>query len=572
MRVDKELAEFIAREAVAEPYRQVDAMTTRDFARWLRARDISLSWDTLHYLWIAGVLHPIVVLEPALKDRRADSARFAEVELGYEGRTFVDLGTDVQGLPPRTTPDFSERRSDSLLWHPFQLWQFVWLTRILQVPIALDAGLGGPDQYADLARRLLQGLPEQLAEYANSERHAAFLRIVGLLLAAEPLVHTILDPKVVTRPMAGESFEEYFDWRRSYDGASILSKVGLALDDVEKWHCDISIQAQLGDPLEDWRVLLRHANRDKRKRLKGSALQADSLYDHAEVLRRYIETYHGRQLVEEDDVRHGPYSQTVKESHYGAKRTADFDRTVFRRIARDFDLDPQARTTWFVEGDTEEAFIEGLSERMGINLNGAGVEVMNLEGLGGLASHRFRELLERFQREEVFSYVSIDHDSNPDAPRQLSHYAKSDLLPAGFRVWDPDFETVNFTLDELASVATKMANDDGVSVSIAAEDIEEELATSGIPVGKAIERLLNRRRYYGGKGERWGAYLADHAAHHDCPRDLADEDGRRAAVGLLFFLLRGQTSNYKATIKHSEVAEGGGVVSRRRDQANEDGA
>ena len=570
MRIDKELAEFIAREAVAEPYRQVDAITTRDFARWLRDRDISLSWDTLHYLWIAGVLHPIAVLEPALKDRRLDSARFVEVELGYEGRTFVDLGTDVQGLGPRTKPDFSERRSDSLLWHPFQLWQFVWLKRILHVPIALDAVLAGPDQYADLARQLLQKLPERLAEYANSESYAAFVRVLGLLLAAEPLVHTILDPKVVTLPMAGESFEKYFDWRRSYNGASILAEVGLALDDVEKWHHDISIQAQLGDPLEDWRILLRHSNRDKRKRLKGPALLADSLYDHAEVLRRYIETYHGRQLLEEDDVRHGPYSQTVKESHYGAKRTADFDRAIFRRIARNFDLDPQARTTWFVEGDTEQAFIKRLSERRGINLNGAGVEVMNLEGLGGLAAHRFRELLERFQREEVFSYVSIDRDQSSDGPRQLSRYAEDGLLPAGFRIWEPDFEIVNFSLDELASVAAKMANDEGATVSIAAKDIEEEMATSGVAVGRAIERLLNRRRYYGGKGERWGAYLADHAADNDCPSDLADEEGRRPVVGLLFFLLRGQTSNYKATTEQSEVSERGRIVSRR-DQADEGG-
>ena len=562
MRIERAVAELVARAAIAEPYRQIEVMTTHDFARWLRDRDIRLSWDTLHHLWLVGVLHPIAVLEPALSAKGLSLERFAEVDLGYETRTYVDLGTDVDvPRPPETHHERSARLSDSLLWHPFQLWSFIWLARLLRPPIALDASLSGPDPYAQLAHRLVGELPAKLSEHANSDGETSFLRVLAVLLAAEPPVHLSLDPTLVTHPTAGESSRGYFAWRDSYDGAAILSKVGLSLDDVEKWHNDIAVQAQLADPLQSWRVLIRHARREMRRRLKGPALQADTLYDTAEVLRRYLDRYHGRELPEEDDALHGPQGAAVKQRLYGSPRTADFDRAVFRRIVRGFDLDPQPRTTWFIEGHTEEAFIRQFAGQQGIDLSRVGVELMNLRGLGGLASDRLRDLLERFRREEVFPYISIDMDGSAEGPRLLRHYARDQLLPAGFRVWEPDFESANFTADELAGVAEDMARDHGVSVSISGEDIRREMAASRSG-GKAIEAIWRRGKFYRGKGQTWGTYLANYAAEHECPPALADGDGRRPVVGRLFFLLRGQRSVYQSTVEDSEVNDEGELAPR----------
>ena len=91
MRIDFELARLIATAAITEPYRQTDVLTTRDFARYLNDRDISLHWATIHHLWKLGVLHPIVVLEPATTFD-LDRNRFRELDLQYEVPSFVDLG------------------------------------------------------------------------------------------------------------------------------------------------------------------------------------------------------------------------------------------------------------------------------------------------------------------------------------------------------------------------------------------------------------------------------------------------------------------------------------------------
>src|SRR5207237_6785530 len=130
----------------------------------------------------------------------------------------------------------------------------------------------------------------------------------------------------------------------------------------------------------------------------------------AEVLRRYAELIHNCTWIEEYDARHGPRGAIVKQSLYGAPRTGDFDRSVFRRLVREYDLDPQPRVTWFVEGDTEVGSVRHWSTLHDLDLGRAGIEIMNVRGVGGIASDRLRELLERYRREEAYAFISLDHD------------------------------------------------------------------------------------------------------------------------------------------------------------------
>lgn len=563
MRIDFELARLIAGAAITEPYRQTDVLTTRDFAKYLNDRDISLHWATIHHLWKLGVLHPIVVLEPAITSD-LDGNRFRGVDFQYEVPSFVDLGQEAtrnsDWSPPITKLHGS--LSDTLLWHPFQLWFFYRLARNLEINIALDASLSGPEAYAKLAQRLVSDVPERMEKIANEGEHVTFLRVLALLLLAEPIVHISISSSISLHPHLGESLDKYFSWRENLNSPALLSSAGLTVQEVEQWHHNLAANAHISDPVNDFRILLRHANRRKLEKLEGRALLALGLYDMAEVLRRYLEQFHGRELLEEDDVIYGPQGPNVKQRFYGSPRTADFNRTIFRRIVRDFDLDPQARTTWFVEGDTEEAYIKRMAERLHIDLDRAGVDVMNLNGLGGLSSDRLMELLERFQREEVFPFVSIDSDARQDHLRCLRNYASKGLLPIGFKVWNPDFEASNFSYDELAKVANQMATDAGFTADITPAEIEQEMTRSSQPVGKTIEKLWNKRLFFGNKGDAWGKALADWASNNPCPASYADSEGNRPINALLFRLLRGQLSSYWETVKHEAVDDNGNLVDR----------
>lgn len=572
MKIPQTLAELIARAAIGEPYRQIDVMHTWDFVSWLRARGIRLQWQTIHHLWSVGILHPIAVLGPAVSAIQEADGRFLQVDVGGEGPTYVDLGVEVtEDTPLRPSWRLAQGLERAVLWHPFQLWQFSRLADALEMNIALDVPLSGLEVYCRLAEMSVSSVQKRVMAHGQSDRIHNFLRVLGLQLLAEPLVHTTINSRVRTLPHLDESFEGYFAWIEQQDGAGMLEVAGLSLSEVEQWHRDIAIQAQIEDPVAVFRVLFRHANRDRRIRLEDAALRSHDLYDAAEVLRRYCEQYHGQHFLEEDDVRHGPRGPAVKQRLYGAARTADFDRRVFRRVAREFGMDPQARTTWFVEGNTEDAFIRRMAERLHLDLNSEGIELMNLGGVGGLGSDRLLGLLERLQREEVFAFVSVDRDNGGNHLRQLKSYAARNLLAAGFRMWEPDFEVANFTLDELAQVASGIATVEGVPLTVSAEDISRVMEERKLPAGEAIKRLWSSAWFFGGKGAVWGRALADWAADLPCPPDRADDVGERPIISLLLRLLRGQESHYPATVELMRVADDGELVARteQSDQAAE---
>jgi hypothetical protein len=142
----------------------------------------------------------------------------------------------------------------------------------------------------------------------------------------------------------------------------------------------------------------------------------------------------------------------------------------------------------------------------------------------------------------------------------LKRYACDGLLPAGFRIWEPDFEEANFTLDELAQIAVQMAADGGVQLAVTAEQIAG-MKEAGVPVGKAIERIWSRQKFYGGKGTEWGRRLAEWAMTHPCPPELM-ENQRRPAIEILHFMLRGQSSDYASTIESVDVDEQGNLVQK----------
>jgi hypothetical protein len=541
-------------------------MTTKDFARWLKDRDLSMSRETLHHLWALGVLNPVVVLESALDAGHIDTNRFVPVDLGTEPASYLDLGVDVDlNCKFERTASLPAALANSLLWHPYQLWLMTWLERILSLNISLDTFVASPEGALRITRNHVERIPSHLVDFAQSDNHRRFIHLLALLISVEPLVHTAIDRTVSLRPRPGEfdlSLGNYYSWIDEQDGSQLLYAAGLSVEQAENWHHDLAVWADIEDPLAHFRILLRHADRRKRARMKGKALLAHNLYDAAEILRRYLERYHDRDLLEEDDAIHGSSSALVKSRLYGSSRTADFDRTVFRRIAREFDVDPQARTTWFLEGATEKGFVQRLAERKHIDLVLSGVEVMDLKGLGGLSSDRFRSLLERFQREEVFAYVSIDQDQGGEHLRLLRKYAADKLLPAGYTIWVPDFESANYTLDELAAIASARATDNGVPMTMTGSDILQGIEQSGKPAGKVIESLWRAERYYDGKGEEWGCILADWASDHACPSELVGVDGERPNVGLLSLLLTGQRSHYQATAEEFIVDIQGKLIPR----------
>ena len=185
-----------------------------------------------------------------------------------------------------------------------------------------------------------------------------------------------------------------------------------------------------------------------------------------------------------------------------------------------------------------------------------------MHGLGGLEGETVSTFLRISSGEEVFAYVTIDFDGIKKNPRILQKYAGDKLLPAGFKIYNPDFENDNFTLEELAELANTFARQHGfISNQMTAEEIRQDMASSGRSIGDAIMSLSSRldRKWYLQKGPTWGRVLADFAYANP---NKGGPLGNERNIVQIFTLLTGrtQTSNYRFTILDSHVDECGNVV------------
>lgn len=196
MKINEDLAKYIAVQALAEPYMQSPVMDTGQFARFIKNHGIDLSWQALHQFAEVGVLHPILVFESVAS---TDPSRYVEVDVGFVTATYVDLGRSVEAEELKPVSFFDGLASSVVMemkWHPFQLWEVAQVARRLELRIALDGSLAGIENYQKTVERLLSAVRPSLTKFAGDPRHVEFIRVLGVLLAVEPLVITSVDSRV----------------------------------------------------------------------------------------------------------------------------------------------------------------------------------------------------------------------------------------------------------------------------------------------------------------------------------------------------------------------------------------
>ncbi|MDA1283142.1 MAG: hypothetical protein O2921_11100 [Chloroflexi bacterium] len=547
----------LTRMTVSCPFIQTKLLNTVDFAKYARDRGVHLRWQTIHRLAMSGVLSPVAVTDQQVADK--DPGRF--IALTDDQQTYFadswphkdfDLGDPAE-------PSMEDGRG--MLWHPLQIWALDQVVKRLSLSIAGEASLYGIDKYLSLVKRIWDLRPPEEAVHAlaTNEMHRQLPAVVALWVFAEAIFIGTVDGRIKLRAIPGDqTLSDYLSWKEKGDWQTLVDRVGLTPVGLARWHNNLSVEAALQDPMRQWRTLLRYAPRTQRSRTAGVALFAEDFYYFAEVIRRYLTKYHGMaDLPEEDDALHRDQGPVVKERLYGRRVTTDFDRTVFRQVVRQYHLDPQPRFRWLVEGDTEIGYIKRTAETHAVDLEQAGVELINLHGLGGIDSDRTRTLLEMSRLEEVFAYISLDHDGIKKNPGILVHYAKQGLLPAGFQVFEPDFESENFTVAEIADAANHQAELEGSNdVKFTTEEIQKRQQAKGIPIGKAIETLASSKRLKVAKGEAWGAALADIAG-----KDAVElRDSHRPISQAFARTLQANDSSYLATVTRTRVTETGELV------------
>lgn len=540
MQIPDDLVTSVVRSALGAPYRQTRAIEAHEFVRWLKARDVNINLEGLLFLANEGIFPPIAWEAPP---DSASRDRLVPVEVDGLGLVYGDRGEtpEIEELPDRVSTDAEHGRS---WWHPFQLWRAIRVTRSLEIPISSYQGLYGPDPYRQVVDWAFEHLDprESLISMTASERWSESLAIVGMLLATEPLVIEALTTRI--KLSMGGTYEDFIAWREGINHEQVLRENHCSIEVMRRWHTELAIEAELGDPLSSWRELIAYVPREKRLTLKGAALRSEEGYYQAEVLRRYLESYHDvTDLPDEDLVRLGPQVPAYKERIFGRRTTTDGDRSVYRNVVRQYDLDPQPRVRWFVEGETEVGFIERWSELRHVSLERAGIEVIDLKGIGKLEDPLVRAFLTLSRQEEIFAAMTVDGDDQiAERRRVLGNMSDSGLLPAGYTISEPDFEGHNFSVEVLLSAASSLhANIEPIRPS----DLETSLGGEAADYDVVRKAYWERHRVGLPKGRIWGRALAD------ALRGASQEDGAPICEQFTH-LLRGSRSNYRFSTKPVE--------------------
>ncbi|HAE38244.1 MAG TPA: hypothetical protein DCG57_06335, partial [Candidatus Riflebacteria bacterium] len=276
------------------------------------------------------------------------------------------------------------------------------------------------------------------------------------------------------------------------------------------YHEQLRLDAHSIDSNQELYLLLRIADWNSRKQLKGKVAGALWIRHIAETIRRGFEEANNLCWLEEDRA-FEQWINGARVNTYGSERPLD-DVLQFRpRIAAKFRLFTSSTVRWYVEGHTEyHAILRIIKDPAK-----SGIELINLRG--NLATEKDNIAMKLHDHLIVdcalrrFSIISFDTDVQANTKAIRKEIADNRIV-GYIAAHDPDFELANFTLLELVEIAAKLDEKHGFDGNQV-----RQADWNGVIGGKKFEeryKAVSKRKPRELKGEEWGIALADYAWIH----------------------------------------------------------
>lgn len=462
----------------------------------------------LRLLWRLGFIKADIILS----ERPLDFDGLTE--LGSEsGRRII---ADTRSLPHRpqgwtgcasTPPEVP--RDTRLLFHRFKLFTLRQIEEFSALRASAIQMLLNADGFSKIVEFNVEAYNHWTSQPEFSDWIDYYNAVPMLAAAIEPCVQDAIYGRFKA-PWRMEK-QRYWDLIDQHwaDVSPVISAVGPK--NVEKLLSEIAFDRDGIDPHRDLQTFLRLCGKEVWDSLKGSLGAAFTYRLMGEVLRRGAEKALAMEFREEDEVGRGYMLPGVKAELYGAERLLEADRRVRADFVRKNFVDFRVAARWYVEGDTEAAFIEEL-------FGGAarrGVVVANLCGRVREKGVAFADSLRADEANGVFSFILLDGDCSLYV-KTVKEEAAADTFCGWFFLSEPDFEFANFSIDELAEAIWGMvlaqAETRGDSLPTESVRIGLREAVAETKSGKELEHAAAKYLFPLGfrfsKGSAWGAALA----------------------------------------------------------------
>ena len=297
----------------------------------------------------------------------------------------------------------------------------------------------------------------------------------------------------------------YHDWDwyrycRNWDAKNVLKLTGINEDELKQLHELVSMDAQYTDPLENWYELVNFISVEKKKKLKGKALLAQTLYSMEHMLRLFHEELTGNKL-------YTPYESPLytSEKFYGEGVTEN-KLQYLEFITNNFHLNPKPKLILLVEGKGEYEQVPLIAKNLlGHSFSRSGIEIMNIEGVGNFTGKKgsdrygaFEKFIDNYHDRQTIVFLILDNEGRVATIKDRlvnkpsKHFPKRTVTKKEYiHIWNRSIEFDNFTHEEIALSMTELCGEKYCFQETEIAGCQESFKKKSDPLSRLFEEKVN---------------------------------------------------------------------------------
>jgi hypothetical protein len=276
----------------------------------------------------------------------------------------------------------------------------------------------------------------------------------------------------------------------------VLEQAGISINEVESLYIAVADDAKQVDPLEYWNELVEFVSVEKKNKLKGPALLAQSFYAMARMLNLFYADITGKELYPFMDE-----SPEDTDSFYGPGVSQN-EMKYLEYLTNEFHLNPKPKLLLVVEGPGEFGQFPRLAkELLGRPFHRLAIDIVNLDGVGNFSS---KKGVERFiddnhHRQTLVFFVLDNEGQVANIKARLlkaqSKYGISRRVTSDeyFHIWKKNIEFDNFSHEEIARAMTELCEE---RYKFQAEEVADCEARYGRGAGDPLSKLYEEKLSY----------------------------------------------------------------------------
>lgn len=475
-------------------------LSTGRFISYCQDRGINTSEKQLEQLEKIGIFYPIARVQyPTMK---------IKVEYVENGKRYKDLGVLKKG--EEWSGDTKEQYSDfwfekelaknwfenSILWSPrskdFQPWSTfkdedmhiriesyysIFQCYVLYNLLRSSKFTFGAEWWFTYDREAIDKITAQISESAeviistcrkNGIRGKDAVSICQII-SNRYFPKTQTDQRSISISMPSHSHDwNWYEYCRNWDAEKVFNDLEIDFAKLKDIHQLVTIDAKNVDPLERWYGLVSFISTEQKRKLKGNALLAQTLYSMEHMLRLFYEELTGGKLFPPDE---SPLFN--KESFYG-EGISDNKLKYLELLANQYHLNPRPILILVVEGNGEFEQFPKISEKLlGYDFSTVGIEIVNLQGIGGFTGKKaidkfgaLEKFIDYYHYRQTIVFVVLDDEGRASKVKENLIKAPSKFYPKRtvtkdeyIYLWNRNVEFDNFSHDEIASAMTMLCDE-----------------------------------------------------------------------------------------------------------------